>query len=107
MPKADWTFGASFFEFGDTRRIWAFLRTLGYDELQPLLPEEQFERIAVGESLPVWPEEGSVVIIGDTVVLNFGGEQERQRSNLCLQLATAGSPHYEEYCGSEPWTPSQ
>ena len=107
MPKADWTFGTSFFEFGDTRRVWAFLRTLGYDELQPLPPELQFERIRLAESMPTWPQQGSVAVVADTVVLNLGGEPERYRSNLCLQLATAGSREYERFCGSESWSPRQ
>lgn len=84
MPKID-TFGASFFEWdgGNVGRIILFLNTIGYNELSFLPAIRQAEMIQFTESMPTWPEKGSVNVVNDTVLVKFDTYSFSQISQIC------------------------
>jgi hypothetical protein len=77
--------GTSFFGWdqGNPSRAAAFLKTLGYDDLEGLLLERRANYVTLGESMPVWPEPGSVQIVDDVVLIKFGPYSRTQLNNLC------------------------
>jgi hypothetical protein len=105
MPRAGDTVGYSIFESADTTWIAAFLGTLDYREMQPMPPERQFEMIEQAKSMPAWPEQGGLAVMGDTVLVNLGGQTAPQKFTLCRQLGMAGSAEYDRLCGNETWRP--
>lgn len=84
MPKIE-TFGASFFEWdgGNVGRVILFLNTIGYNELGFLPANRQAEMLQFTESMPIWPEKGSVKIVDDTVLVKFGPYSSSQTSQIC------------------------
>lgn len=84
IPKLE-TFGASFFEWdqGNTNRVLLFLRTLGYQELQALPLKDRSEMMELTNSMPIWPEKGSVRLFGNTAVVKFGPYSYVQKRAIC------------------------
>ena len=82
MPKMEY-FGTSFFEWGNTSRILMFLQTLGINDLEPLPLNEKGRMIEIANSMPVWPQKGSVKVVGDTVLVKFGPYSDIQRQIIC------------------------
>lgn len=84
IPKAE-TFGASFFQIdqGSSMRLGYFLQTLGFPELEPLPLERRVQMIETANAMPVWPEKGSVAIVGDTLLIKFGPYSDIQKSAIC------------------------
>jgi hypothetical protein len=84
IPIAE-TFGASFFSWGDgdPSRVVAFLDTIGYQNLQPLPVEGRIQMVKIAEGMPIWPAQGSVKIVGDTVLIKFGPYSSFQKSIIC------------------------
>ena len=67
---ADETFGASFFNWDNGVRASVFMRVNGY----PLFPPTNPQRVAASaraESMPSWPERGSVVLEDGVAVVKF------------------------------------
>jgi hypothetical protein len=91
IPKAE-TFGASFFEIdeGSSMRLGYFLQTLGFPELEPLPTDRRVQMIETANAMPVWPEKGSVAIVGDTLLIKFGPYSNTQKSAICLQSIVPG-----------------
>jgi hypothetical protein len=85
IPKSE-TFGASFFEWdqGNTHRVLFFLKTLGLEEeLQPLPVKERSEMMSLTSTMPIWPDNGSVQVFEDTVVIKFGPYSYVQNKTIC------------------------
>jgi hypothetical protein len=99
IPKIG-AIGASFFEWdaGDIHRIVAFLRTIGYEDLVPLPDERRIQLINLTNSMPVWPEKGSVKIIGDIVLVKFGPYSYRQKLIMCQSVSTQVIVRDTDFC---------
>ena len=97
-PKLE-TFGASFFEWdqGNVHRILLFLQTIGYDDLQAPPSERRGDWIVTANSMPAWPDEGSVLVAGDTVLLKFGPYSNSQKSQICSSRKEITSQS-EDFC---------
>lgn len=75
--------GFSFFEWdgGNRDRIGNFMKSLGYDYLDPT--EEQREKaLKIADSMPVWPHKGSVALISDLIIVNLSENPEKYKLNL-------------------------
>ncbi len=92
MPKIE-TFGASFFEWdqGDVWRVIMFLQTLGFNRLQALPPERWGSMIQIANSMPNWPDNASVRIINDTVLLKFSPYSDLQKQQICSEFQKQSS----------------
>lgn len=79
------TFGASFFEWdqGNANRVLLFLKTLGYEELQPLPVKGRSEMMDITSMMPIWPDKGSVQVFGDIVLIKFGPYSYVQNRTIC------------------------
>lgn len=79
------TFGLSFFEWdqGNAARILLFLKTLGYQGLQPLPSDRRSQIVEIADEMPTWPQNGSVKVVGDTVLVKFGPYSNAQIYNIC------------------------
>ena len=86
--------GASFFGWdqGNSTRVVNFLSVLGYTSLDALPQERHAEFVIEGELMPIWPAPGSVVIIGNTVLVKFGPYSETQIKTICEQESKTGLP---------------
>jgi len=91
IPKIE-TIGASFFEWdqGNIQRIVRFLRTLRYSELDALPVERRGSLIELVSRMPTWPEPGSVLVEGDTVLVKFGPYSPLQRKAICQATRVPG-----------------
>jgi hypothetical protein len=89
IPKSG-TFGASFFEWeeGNAYRIGGFLRTLGFEGLNPLPEERRIQFTSMAMSMPAWPHTGSVTAVGDTMLIKFGNYSTIQRQRICESVHT-------------------
>jgi len=96
-PKRE-AFGNSFFEWegGNVYRIVALFRLFSEPPMQTLqaLPPLSEAKLAIGDAttMPEWPAQGSLRIVGDTVILKFGDPTELQEARWCDAGARA-------YCG--------
>jgi hypothetical protein len=92
IPKIE-TFGASFFEWdqGSSGRVIAFLQTIGYHGLQPAPLDKRIEVLKHVGSMPSWPNQGSVEIFNDVVLVKFGPHSDMQKREIC----NATSPENE------------
>lgn len=99
IPKIE-TFGASFFEWnqGTAFRILPFLETLGFPELQSLPIEKRGEMVEIANSMPVWPEAGSVKVVGDVVLVKFGPYSDAQRQTICSSEQDKQVIQIEDFC---------
>jgi hypothetical protein len=77
-------FGSSFFSHdgGNPFRIGAYLRLLGFANLQPARIGTVRDRMSELERLPAWPAPGSVAMIEDAIVVKFGPLSYWQREVL-------------------------
>jgi hypothetical protein len=84
IPKIE-TFGASFFEWeeGSPIRISYFLQTLGFPPLEHLTVNQRAQMVSVAETMPVWPEKGSVKIVNDVVLVKFRDYSDSQKAVIC------------------------
>ena len=75
--------GFSFFEWdgGNPLRIGNFMRSLGYEYINPS-EEERNKAIEIAKSMPAWPYKGSVVFKNDLVIVNLSENSERYKLNL-------------------------
>jgi hypothetical protein len=96
MPKLS-TFGLSFFEWdqGNAERVLLFLKTLGYQGLQPLPSERRSKMIELAKMMPNWPEGGSVKVIGDTVLVKFGPYSNQQINFICGAVQKQGGDIFD------------
>lgn len=87
IPKIE-NLGMSYFEIagGNATRILLFLRTLGYSGLAPLPLDRQAEMVERAKSMPAWPDEGSVLVIDDVVLIKFGPYSSTQKRVICSDV---------------------
>jgi len=85
LTKKRETFGASFFEWdqGNAGRVVYFLRLLGYSDLEQSPLERSGELMQHTQSMPEWPNKGSLHVFGDTLVLKFSPYSTRQIASIC------------------------
>ena len=78
-PKIE-TFGASFFEWdgGSSGRILFFLNTLEKQKLQQLPDSRKKEFVEFASSMPEWPNQGSIKVRGDTLIIKLSPYTEQQ-----------------------------
>lgn len=78
-PKIE-TFGASFYEWdgGSSGRILFFLKTIEQLNLNQLPDSRKKEFFDKAKLMPDWPKHGSIVVIGDTLVIKLGQYTEQQ-----------------------------
>lgn len=83
-PKIE-AFGASFFEGdqGNVCRIVYFVNIWGYDDLQAMPPDKRGEITQIGNSMPAWPETGSIVAVVNSVLLKFSSCSYPQIRQIC------------------------
>jgi hypothetical protein len=82
MPKIE-TFWTAFFECGAPGRILAFLQTTGYYGLQPLPEKKRIQMVEYALVMPKWPQEGSVIVVNDTILVKFGPYSGTQKMGIC------------------------
>lgn len=76
-PKvASSTAGYSFFEWdgGNPYRILSFLRLMGHADLTAIDVDTRIRLLPEFETMPVWPQEGSVKLSGGVVLVKMGDE---------------------------------
>ncbi len=85
-PKIE-TIGASFFEWdqGNVYRIVYFLNLLGYSDLRAMPPERRGDFTQIGNAMPTWPENGSILIVDDSVLVKFGPYSYAQIQYICSE----------------------
>jgi hypothetical protein len=83
-PKIE-TFGASFFEWdqGNVYRIVYFLNLLGFSDIQAMPLDTRGEFVQIGNTMPVWPEMGSIKVIEEAILLKFGPYSFAQVELIC------------------------
>jgi hypothetical protein len=99
IPKIE-TIGISYFEFaqGNVVRILAFLHTMGYSGLQPLPLDKQAQMVKITDSMPMWPQPGSVKVVGDVVLVKFGKYSASQRQVICSTEQNRKLLLAQEFC---------
>ena len=93
------TIGLSFFEL-DPSRIAAFLEISGYQNLQPLPDNRRMEMVTTAKLMPVWPADGCVQIIEDTVLIKLDDYYPQQVLQICSAMTTQtpGDILPEDFC---------
>jgi hypothetical protein len=66
-------FGSSFFEHdgGNPYRVAAYFKLLGIDNLSPLPITAVGDKLSIIDEMPVWPEPGSIAVVGSVVVVKL------------------------------------
>ena len=79
------TIGLSFFELPTIGqpRIASFLEISGYQTLRSLPSSRLAEFVEIANAMPAWPAEGSVQIVGDTVLIKFGDYPVAYKREIC------------------------
>jgi hypothetical protein len=97
IPKRS-TVGLSFFELPiiGQPRIASFLEISGYQTLQALPLSRLAEFVVRANAMPVWPAEGSVRIVRDTVLIKFGDYPTAYKQEICDYQSKVTLP--EDFC---------
>jgi hypothetical protein len=84
IPRSE-TFGASFFDWdqGNVWRVLMFLQTLGYNDLEALPLGQRAQMVETAIAMPIWPDRGSVKVVGDIVLVKFGPYSDIQKISIC------------------------
>jgi hypothetical protein len=103
IPKIE-TFGASFFEWedGSSSRISHFLQTVGFPLLRPLPVNQQALMVSIAETMPEWPEKGSVKIVNDVVLVKFGDYSGSQKAIICGTKESRSYLKKKNFCKGQP-----
>lgn len=99
IPKIE-TFGASYFEWdqGNVNRVIFFLQTLGYQGLSALPIDRRGLFVEQANLLPSWPQEGSVVVVQDTVLIKFSSYSILQKEQICEYSRRHAQKQSEAFC---------
>lgn len=86
------TVGQSFFEWdqGNPSRILTFMKLLGYNNLEVLSPSRRSEFIADFNTMPIWPAEGSVKVVGDVTLVRLGDKPGLVHQNIAIPFLATG-----------------
>lgn len=90
--------GASFFGWdgGHSKRVVNFLKILGYTSLEALAEDRRSAYVKYGAAMPVWPEYGSVKVLGDVVLVKFSEYSNQQIKTLCASKNASQLP--DSFC---------
>jgi hypothetical protein len=99
IPQIE-TFGASFFGWpqGTSIRAISFLETLGFEKLQVLPIDKRGQMIDVVNLMPIWPEKGSVRVVGDVVLVKFGPYSDGQKQEICGSAQNQMLLQSQDFC---------
>ena len=66
-------FGASFYEWGNGNpyRINTFIKTLGENRFQIIIPDDKNGLLKYSEEMPIWPQKGSVALYNGVVIVKL------------------------------------
>lgn len=92
--------GASFFEWdqGSTVRIIEFLETMGLTKYSPATIRKRAELVSIAELMPKWPSSGSVVNVGDTIVIKLDDYSTMQKLSICQTAENQKLLNQIEFC---------
>jgi hypothetical protein len=90
--------GLSFFELSTIGqpRIASFLEISGYQTLRSLPSSRLAEFVEIANAMPAWPAEGSVQIVGDTVLIKFGDYPKSYKQEICDYESSVTLP--KDFC---------
>ncbi|MBI5825665.1 MAG: glucosyltransferase domain-containing protein [Chloroflexi bacterium] len=103
IPRRE-TFGVSFFELkgtgGQVFRISLFLQISGYQDFEALPESRRIAFVDVANKMPIWPTEGSVRVVDDTVLIKLADYSARQKRMICslAESDTDGTKLPEGFC---------
>lgn len=74
-------FGASFFEWdnGNPYRMNLLFKTVGENNFEVVLPDENNQLLMKSKEMPCWPYNGSVAYMEDVVVVKLSEENELKK----------------------------
>ncbi|WP_298858716.1 hypothetical protein, partial [uncultured Gimesia sp.] len=81
------TIGASFYNWdqGNVHRILSLMRSMGIDEYQPATLEEQRSIMQFADTMPIWPQAGSVALKSGITIVKLGNYTNSQLVPLCSE----------------------
>lgn len=99
IPRIE-NIGASFFGWdqGNSMRVVNFLKILGYYGVEPLELNQRTQFVKIGEEMPNWPDEGSVKVIDNTVIVKFSPYSRTQKEEICSSIQN--QPSLTDFCYS-------
>ena len=99
IPKIE-TFGASFFEVGQgiPGRIASFLGIAGFERLQEVSVDRRAELVEIANSMPSWPDKGSVKVVEDIVLIKFGPYSDAQKMLICSSKQSRSHLYDKSFC---------
>lgn len=99
IPKIE-TFGASFFEVGQgiPGRIASFLGIAGFERLQEVSVDRRAELVEIANSMPTWPDKGSVKVVEDIVLIKFGPYSDAQKMLICSSKQSRSHLYDKSFC---------
>ncbi len=94
------TIGASFFGWdqGNSQRVLAFLKILGFYGLEPLPIERRSDFVDITGTMTIWPDSGSVKVFNDTVVVKFSDYSPYQISTICNYIKSSQQLYTHNFC---------
>ncbi|MBJ6127844.1 glucosyltransferase domain-containing protein [Microvirga splendida] len=86
------TVGQSFFEWdrGNPYRIISFMNLIGYGNLKPIGTDKRADYLAEFNTMAVWPNEGSVKVVGDVTLVRLSQEPGLVHQNLNVPFRFEG-----------------
>jgi hypothetical protein len=86
------TIGHSFFEWdqGNPYRMISFMNLIGYGNLKPIGTDKRADYLAEFNTMAVWPNEGSVKIVGDVTLVRLAQEPGLVHQNLKVPFRFEG-----------------
>ncbi|UVF18359.1 glucosyltransferase domain-containing protein [Microvirga terrae] len=86
------TIGQSFFEWdqGNPYRIISFMNLIGFSNLKPLAADQRANYLAEFNTMAIWPNEGSVKVIGDVTLVRLSQEPGLVHQNLVVPFRFEG-----------------
>jgi len=99
IPKIE-TFGASFFEVGQgiPGRIASFLGIAGFERLQEVSVDRRAELVAIADSMPTWPDKGSIKVVEDIVLIKLGLYSDAQKMLICSSKQSRSHLYDKSFC---------
>ncbi|QDU10963.1 glucosyltransferase domain-containing protein [Gimesia aquarii] len=79
------TIGASFYNWdqGNVHRVLSLMRSMGIDEYEPATLEQQRSIMQFADTMPIWPQAGSVALKNGVSIVKLGNYTNSQLVPLC------------------------
>ncbi|QDT43048.1 hypothetical protein Pan241w_31450 [Gimesia alba] len=79
------TIGASFYNWdqGNVHRVLSLMRSMGIDEYEPATLEQQRSIMKFADTMPIWPQAGSVALKNGVSIVKLGNYTNSQLVPLC------------------------